>query len=44
MKRLHFPLCMDSGRQLLGGIDPVKKPGPGEAADPSVAAPSSDPV
>ena len=52
---LPCPLCIetsggtilqrvDSGRQLLGGSNPVKKPGPGGSADPSVAAPSGDPV
>ncbi len=34
----------DCGRKLLGGMNPVKKPGPGEAADSSVAALSGDPV
>ena len=29
---------------LLGGMNPVKKPGPGEAADSSVVAPVGDPV
>jgi transposase len=33
----------DSGRLLFGGLDPVKKPGPGEAADPSVVAPCVTP-
>ena len=31
-------------RCSLTGLDPVKKPGPGEAADRAVAAPSGDPV
>ena len=35
---LHLIACTDSGRLLFGGIDPVKKHGPGEAADPTVAA------
>jgi len=52
---LPCPLCIetsggtilqrvDSGRELFGGTNPVKKPGPGGPADPSVAAPSGDPV
>jgi transposase len=28
----------ESGRMLFGGIVPVKKPGPGEATDPTVVA------
>jgi hypothetical protein len=35
---------VDSGRMLLGGFDPVKKHGPGETADPSLAALIGDPV
>jgi transposase len=30
--------------RFFGGMNPVKKPGPGEAADSSVAASSDDPV
>lgn len=34
----------DNSRLLLGGCDPVKKPGLGESADPFVAAFDDDPV
>jgi hypothetical protein len=31
-------MAPDRGRLLFGGIVPVKKPGPGEATDPTVVA------